>query len=296
MKPFLPFNNQLNLLKSRHLVIKSEKEAVLILKAENYYRLSGYFKLFTKPGSDDFVDGFSFYDLLKIYRFDTELRLLLNKYLAIVEIAARTRIAYNLARITCPDSYLNPSNFNNSSHHTIFIDEINKERRRSSRNPIVSHFVGENIPIWVLVEIMTFGVISKMFANLKKNLQNEICLSPEYEKVYVRQRYENYLQITCNLRNVCAHHGRLYGKRFPYNISLSRGDIDLFNKYGYAIPSNSSSSTFELIFAMFKLIPNNDDKKEFRKSLKKIFFKYRKYIDLKKLGFYNKWDLVLKEC
>ena len=100
-----------------------------------------------------------------------------------------------------------------------------------------------------------------MFVNLKKNLQNEIFFRLSIKRFMLDKDMKNYLQITCNLRNVCAHHGRLYGRRFPYNISLSRSDIDLFNKYGYAIPSNSSSSTFELIFAMFKLIPNSEEKK-----------------------------------
>ena len=285
MKPFRSFDNQISLLKTRHLIIKSEEDAKHKLKTENYYRLSGYFKLFTKHGTDDFVDGFSFKQLIKVYNFDFELRLLLDRFLAIVEINARTRIAYNLARVSSPDSYLDVNNFKDPTHHAYFINEMNNERRRSSRNPIVSHFVGQDIPIWVLVEIMTFGVISKMFANLKKNLQNAICYSPEYEKSYVRQRYENYLQTSCNLRNVCAHHGRLYGKIFPFNITLSNEDINLFNKYGYRIPLNSTSSAFELILAVSKLLVRECDKNQLVKSLKRLFFKYRRIIELNQIGF-----------
>lgn len=296
MKPFLSFDDQLSLLKKRNLIIRSEEDAKHILKTENYYRLSGYFKLFVKCGTDVFIDGFSFKQLLKIYYFDFELRLLLDRFLAIAEINARTRIAYNLARVSSPDSYLDVRNFSSAGFHASFINEINKERKRSSRNPIVSHFAGQDIPIWVLVEIMTFGVISKMYANLTKAFQNAICASPDYAKTYVRGRYENYLKIACDLRNICAHHGRLYGKRFPHNISLSKKDADLFKKYGFSTPSGSSSTAFELVFATTKLLENNDVKNKLVKLLKRLFHKYKRYISLDSIGFNNNWDLVLKEC
>lgn len=296
MKPFLNFDQQVALLLSRKLKIKNIDAAKNVLKAENYYRLSGYFKLFTKTGSDDFQDNFTFKKVLKVYEFDNKLRLLLDKYLAMVEISARTRIAYNLAKTTTPISYLDVRNFRDSSRHAAFIQDKDKEIRRNQRNPMISHYSTDSLPIWVLVEILTFGCLSKMYANLKPNLQNQISRSTDYEKVFHRDQYSSLLLAACNLRNVCAHHGRLYGKIFPYNISLSPSDQSLFNRYGISLPTGSSSNAFQLIFSLFKLLHNKTDRKKFINDLKIIFLKYSRYIDIKKLGFTKKWVAIYSKC
>ena len=298
MKPFQSFDNQVSILKSRKLIVKSDVELKNILKTDNYYRLSGYFKLFTEPQSDDFKSGFSFKTLLKIYNFDFELRILLSRYLSSAEINSRTRIAYLFSQVASPDGYLNPNNFWDLSRHRDFVNKIREEIAKNSRDPIVQHFTNleESIPIWALVEIMTFGVISKMFKNLKSNIQNTICRSSEYKRRYSVSEYSNYLQATTILRNICAHHGRLYGKMFPFNVCLSRNDRHIFSKYGYSMPFNSSSTLFFLIFALTKLIENDLMVKKLIKDLKHLFSKYRSYINLNNLGFYKNWNLVLLNC
>ncbi len=172
MKSFLSFDDQLKLLKTRHLHFKSETEAKEILKTENYYRLSGYFKMFTKPGTDDFVEGLSMKKLMKIYRFDEQLRTILTEYLGRVEIASKTRIAYNLAKVSFPTSYSDSSYFINSHYHSQFMDKVHGEIKHDAKNPIIKRFKGEAIPIWAIVEVLTFGTVSKMFANLKPHFKS----------------------------------------------------------------------------------------------------------------------------
>lgn len=294
MKPFLSFDDQLSLLKSRHLIVKNTEEAKKILKTKNYYRLSGYFKLFTKTGSDEFVESFSMKKLMKIYNFDAELRFLTNEYVSKVEIGSRTRIAYLLAKNTSPDSYLNPAYFDNAHHHTTFIDKVDEEKRKSSRNPIVVYHNGHTMPIWALVEILTFGVVSKMYANLKRNLRRLIAGSNDYEKSYLEQIYSNNLQMVCNLRNICAHHGRLYGKTFPYNLMLSHTDALVFGEYGVPTPTTSTSSPFHLFYALCNLLDSEKDVASFVKRIKRLFFRYRSIVDINMLGFPKKWAKLLK--
>ena len=163
MKQFLSFDNQLNLLKSRHLVIKSLEQAKSILMSENYYRLSGYFKMFTKNDSNDFVDGFSMKKLYMIYSFDACLRHLISEYVSKIEINSRTRIAYVLAKMTSPISYLDSSNFVDHSYHSNFINKIREELVRNRRNPIVAHHSGQQMPIWALVEYLHLAPFPKCF-------------------------------------------------------------------------------------------------------------------------------------
>lgn len=295
MKPFLSFNDQLCLLKSRHLYIKSEIETKDILKTENYYRLSGYFKMYTKPGSNDFINGFSFKKLMKIYNFDAELRILLDEFVARVEIETRTRIAYILAKTTSPCSYYNPSYFVNQLFHNKFLKRVNDEIDHNSKNPMIKHFNGQLIPIWVIVEILSFGTISKMFSNLKSNIRKEICNSGEYSRKYIEKIYKNNLQMVSNLRNICAHHCRLYGNHFPYNVSLSDCDVALFSEYGVPLPSDSTSTPFHLIFALCNLMNSEYERKRFVKKLKHLFFKYSSSIDIHELGFDKKWIKLLNK-
>lgn len=293
MKPFLSFNDQLCLLKSRHLYIKSEIKTKETLKTENYYRLSGYFKMYTKPGSDDFVNGFSFKKLMKIYNFDAELRILLDEYIARVEIESRTRIAYILAKTTSPSSYYDPSYFVNKSLHDNFMKHVATEIKRNSNNPMIKHFDGQLIPIWVIVEVLSFGTVSKMFSNLKPNIRKDICKSNDYSKVYIDKIFKNNLLMVSSLRNICAHHGRLYGRHFPFNLCLSDSDASLFSKYQVPIPSNSSGTPFHLIFALCNLMNSKHETIQFAKKLKHLFSKYKRCIDIHELGFDKNWIKLL---
>lgn len=296
MKPFTSFTEQLNKLKTRNMKITNTSQALMVLKEENYYRLSGYFKLFTKNGSDDFVDNFSFRKLLKIYNFDSELRIILDKYLAKIEINARTRIAYNLAKSSSPISYLDSNTFDKIDYFNDFIKNKEKEIKHNLRNPMINRYNTQDLPIWVLVEILSFGCLSRMFANLKSIYKTAITHSPDYKKSYFNSQYENLLLIASNLRNICAHHSRLYGKKYPFNISLTRLDTILFNKYKIPYPNGSASNAFELIFSIFKLLPNESSKEKLIFSLKMIFIKYGRFIDKEKLGFNKNWDKVFRKC
>ena len=141
--------------------------------------------------------------------------------------------------------------------------------------------------------ILTFGTVSKMFSNLKLNLRKAIASSNDYQARYREQVYTNNLQIVCNLRNICAHHGRLYGSLYPYNVLISNNDMMLFSRFGFPIPNNSTSNLFYLIFALCNLMMCEKDKKLFVKRLRLLFFKYRKYIDLNKIGFAKNWAKLL---
>ncbi len=296
IKFFKSFNDQINILKSRGLIISNEKQVENVLKNENYYRLSGYFKLFSKTGSDDFVEKTTFKKILAVYEFDEKLRILLDEFLVRIEINARTRIAYNFARTLSPDGYMDVTNFINSKKHNVFINNVNEEIGKNQRNPIIKRYKGVNLPIWCLVEFLTFGTLSKMYANLSKTNKIAISNAPDYIKKYNYVEYGNLLLMVTNLRNICAHHSRLYGNKFPYGLSLSTSDTNLFVKYGASLPTTSTSTPFELIFTVFKLLQSKKEKKLLVKRLKFLFFKYRHYIDISKLGFITKWYKVYLEC
>jgi abortive infection bacteriophage resistance protein len=94
-KPPLPINEQIDLLKSRGLVVADDGKLEYYLKNISYYHLSIYFKHFQKD--DIFYKGTNFEDVLRIYIFDNKLRLLLLELLERIEKSFKCRMAYELS-------------------------------------------------------------------------------------------------------------------------------------------------------------------------------------------------------
>lgn len=74
-KPPLSYQDQLNIWKDRGLLVKNESRAIRYLSNISYYRLSAYAIPFQKE-KDVFSSGTNFNDILSLYIFDRELRIL----------------------------------------------------------------------------------------------------------------------------------------------------------------------------------------------------------------------------
>ena len=204
-KPALSLAAQVELLKSRGLIVNNTTKAIKILSAVNYYRLSAYSLGLRKD--DIFFEGTTFEQIYQLYEFDTKLRHVLVSAIEIIEIKFRTKIAYYLAMEHDPMSYLDTSLFKDKIRHETFVAEFEREKERQKGTAFVKHYIdlynGE-MPIWVAVEICSFGMISRLFSNLKT----------KYQKRFVRdylsqpQGFNNYLiswlRCLVDVRNICA--------------------------------------------------------------------------------------------
>lgn len=115
-KKWQSFKDQVATLESRGMIFEDKAKAEYILSQVNYYRLSGYWysfriMLLDNLRSDDFIEGTKFDDVINIYLFDKQLRLLCLQALENIEMSLRTNIAHMLGRIS-PTAHLNPDNFN----------------------------------------------------------------------------------------------------------------------------------------------------------------------------------------
>ncbi|CEA10595.1 Abi family protein [Mycoplasma capricolum subsp. capripneumoniae] len=119
-KEFKTFEEQIEILKSRGLIISNEQKAIEILKQENYYNIvNGYKDLFLKKSLDNnkdiFIENTNFDELYSLFLFDRELRSILLKYILIFERDFKTIIAYNFSKKYNKnnriDSYLYPENY-----------------------------------------------------------------------------------------------------------------------------------------------------------------------------------------
>lgn len=302
VKPATTYEEQLAILKSRGLHVDCDAAAVRTLSSVNYYRLRGYYCHLQKQ--DQFVSGTSFTHLEMLHRFDSELRALLFPVLYDIEITARTRIAYDLAHNWGALEYRNADRFKTDSmdeekrnetakQHEELLQKINKELARS-KNCFVLHYrnsYGGNFPIWVAIEILSFGVLSTLYKNLPFNRKNEIAKTYDGVDAVL---LENWLHICADLRNICAHYDRIY-----YRPLLTAAKIETLTErlirqkctQNFTIRSNS---LFAYLLCVRRLV-HSDIWNAFYPALDALFQRYQPFVQEIHLGFPYQWKWFLAQ-
>jgi len=232
----------------------------------------------------------TFEQVFEIYCFDSELRGLLNIYLARIEISAKTKIAYSLANNHSPLSYKDSSLFVNINRFNDLAQVIDKDIQNQSQNESFIQHYGEEIPIWVAVEVFSFGLISRIFSSLNKPVQNEIT------KLFLLKRsvITSDLHALTTIRNICAHRGRLYDRHISIYPSLSSKTRQLLTNKEYNYVGNNGK-LFVSICAMIELLNSKDEANEFIDRLNSLVSRYINYLNLDCLGFPVCWKEILLE-
>ena len=171
--------------------------------------------------------------LERLYIFDFDLRRILNDLLEEVEVTVKTQIAYCLSHKLSPDFYLDSSYFFNEDNHKILIDKIETEKINNKTSPIVRRYDGETMPLWVLVELLPFGTISKMYSNLKYEYKKMVTGGNGNYYKYHHKALSSYLYVAVQLRNRCSHRARIYARYINAKMSYSQSDLLIFDKYSY---------------------------------------------------------------
>lgn len=217
------YPEQLAILKGRGLVVTDEARALHCLEHLNYYRLSAYrFPITVQGNPDQFLPGTTFDDLWNLYHFDRTLRQLVSEAVKRVEISVRSHWAYVLAHAHGPQAYEHAPVFRDPKRHTDALARLDEELERS-REDFVAHYRKRyqmaRPPIWAASEVMSFGLLSRFYENIKRNadrkrISTAYGLSPE--------TLESLLQHCSYIRNLCAHHSRLWNRRFTITLELPR--------------------------------------------------------------------------
>lgn len=279
-KPFLIYEKQLELLESRGLIVEDREKALSVLKSINYYRFSGY--SLTLRHNDKFYPGITFDNIYELYVFDEQFRSVIMKYCGIVEITFRSYISYFHSEKYMPLGYLSPLNFDDITRHSGFIVELNKEIERSDDYFVEHHKADLNsvFPFWVAIEVTSFGVLSKLYKNMKTEDRTEI--AKQYVK-FGRKYVENWLQCCSYVRNIAAHGGRFYNrllKACPVKVNAKR------------YPNVDNTSPFAFVIAIYNMLPSDRVKNMMMGDLKQCFSDYP-FALLKHMGFPTNWESML---
>ena len=220
-KPALKIEEQIVLLEGRGLAVGDRGSASRWLRRVSYYRLSAYFLPF--KNGETFRQGSSFEQILDLYKFDARLRLLVSQALGRVEIAIRTSVTYEMAHSTGPFGYADCENFIRSADHAKFMQQLSVEESRS-RETFVKHFrqkyhTETHLPIWMATELCSFGSLSMLYKNLRPVLQKRIAAEYEVPGTVLA----SWLHTLAYVRNLCAHHSRLWNRELAIKPSLPHG-------------------------------------------------------------------------
>ncbi|MET0017150.1 Abi family protein [Oscillibacter sp.] len=281
------YSDQIEMLKNRGLHFNDEAQAQVILSRVNYYRLVNAYSLglYSRTCDPDaepsYADGVSFFQIYDLYCFDTKLKQIVSSLIEPFELEFKTKLAYYLSLKYCSTCYLNPGIFESRSFYDNFIQELEREKRQQCRSPIIKHHdekYGGVLPLWVAVEILSFGAVSKMFKNLNGADRREFSrINYNIPEAYLT----SWLGCFVEARNICAHYGRLYNKNL---VSRARMFANYSSINGYKI--------FSVIFLLYKLVPDTSLKVSLAVRLEAMLAQHRS-VELNKIGFPENWSEIL---
>lgn len=267
-KIFKSLDEQIEIFKSKGLIINDIEKAKKILFKENYFFINGYRHLFMKTfNASKFIEGTTFEELYATFLFDRKIRNIMFKYILVIENNMKSIISYELSRkygIKEKD-YLNTKNFTQDSMKVRQVhDVINKMKRQIRVNgkshTATFHYLSNYgyIPLWILVKVLSFGLISELYNILKLDDQMEIA---EFYNLDI-ETLSIYLALLATLRNVCAHEDILYDHRSQRVIPDT--------KYHYLLGIDMTDDEYNFgkndLFAyiiIFKQMIEEDEFKEF---------------------------------
>lgn len=188
----------------------------------NYYRLSAYWWSFRKQGTgpqeklDEFIEGTEFDRVWDHYVFDQKLRILGIEAIERIEVATRTQLAYHHSRTWGPDAYAsNPASLPRHRNHTSFLEKLEELVKQNEKTPFVRHFLSKykksrHLPIWMAVELMSLGNVVSMYQGSDDNLRDQVANTVANVP---NATFASWLLTLLNVRNICAHHGRLWNRK-----------------------------------------------------------------------------------
>ena len=222
-KEFRTLDEQVDILKSKNLIIVDDEKVKEILLRENYFFINGYRTLFYDKNRK-FLNGTTFNELYSTFLFDRNLRNVLFKNLVVVENNIKSIISYQLSKKYGykEEDYLNPKNFTRDIKEARRVDDVlNKMKRQirinGEKHTATFHYMTKYkfVPLWILVKVLSFGLINELFGILKEEDKEEIARYYRIDKDTLKV----YVQLLSNYRNLCAHEDMVYDHNTQVFIS-----------------------------------------------------------------------------
>lgn len=285
----LSIDDQISRLKSLGLHFSNEEKAAKILSEISYFRFISYLRpLEADKISHQMKSNATFEKALSLYLFDNELRILLFSAIQKLEIALRTKI---IQKFSIEHGAFWFMDMSLADSELMFIDNVNsliREVSRSKEDFIREYFKKydkpEMPPAWKTLELASLGTLSKLYYNFadkkaKRQIAHDFNL-PNHEML------ESWMRSVAALRNYCAHHSRLWNRKFNAMPMLSNR---LRGAWINSTKDIESDRLYATICIIAYWLDSMDYKQEFKNSLSSLFQKYPT-IDYTAMGFPPNWE------
>lgn len=291
LKKALTFDEQIKKMKSHGIVITDEKKAKEILEYVNYYRFTGYALQFRKDSSgSDYIEGTKFETVYHLYKVDEILRDTFRRYIEKVEVYYRTQIAYgfSISKCTQPhyDQHYDENNFFYKKGYQEVMDNFGREKNYYKDSLIVKHHKIKylsKMPLWVIVELMSFSNLSKLYGSMYYSEKDVIASAIGVG----RDTLENHLHCLSVLRNKCAHAARMYNTDFnppaKFTTAFLRKHTEMKN-----------NSLFAYTLVLLKRLPDEESKRSLIQTMDTLIDEYKDDIDMTLIGFPEKYLEIMK--
>lgn len=304
-KIFKNLDEQLEILRSKGLIIKDEEYAKKILLKENYFFISGYRHLFMMGNGKDYAHNTTFDELYATFNFDRHLRNIMFKHILIIENNIKSILSYQLSKKYGykEKDYLDENNFNTDPIRIKQVRDVLSKMKRQIRintknHSATMHYISNYgyIPMWVLVKVLSMGIVGEFYSVLKYEDQKPI--NDHYG--IDGESFSIYLSILSNYRNLCAHEDILYDyrtqRRIPDSIYHEKLEIPrVEGEYIYG-----KNDLFAVIIILKKML----DEDEFRELINEIGYEIDRLdgkVDavplnkiLNRIGFPDHWREILE--
>lgn len=305
IKQWLNFSDQANLLQSRGLQIQDITRLEHYLSRIGYYRLSGYFYVFRQWDNakqqllDTFIPHSDFEDVLSLYLFDKKLRLLALDALERIETAVKVDISHLLGEKD-PLAYRNPvyfdgkftktqSNKTQSRHQQWldYVDNLVKKAQKRNATYVLHNFEKYgDLPVWAVCGVWDFGSMSKLYEGMKRSDRDNIAHKYGVAK---GKTFSQWLKSLNEIRNICAHHDRLW------NVRIVMKSPPIQEPYWQDLDNTRVFFYFCVMKQMLDVLcPNSQWDRRFADLLKEFPKHSNQKINLKVFGLiddYHVWEL-----
>ena len=284
-KPYLSYQAQIELLKSRGMELADEAKALHLLKRISYYRLSVYWRpLLLDKQNFVFKPNANFETVFALYKFDRELRRLLLSELEKIEIAVRSQMAYTLSMAHGSFWIEDESLFADVEKHRATLAKIHGELSRSDEEFIISFkasYSNSLPPSFITLEITSFGALSRLYESLKAGAAKR-----EIAQAFgmADKALASWLHSFVYIRNVCAHHARLWNKPLQIQPLFPRRMQHTWLKD----KSVCNNRIYYILSMVIYFLNVANPKHTFKQKLESLFTKYPN-VDRAAMGFPAGW-------
>lgn len=268
--------------------MSDEDMAIKQLASISYFRLASYWKLYeTDTVTHQFINGTRLEDVVSLYNFDKELRTIIFTAIQDIEVALRTRIIHFFSLEHGAFWFMDATKFNNLSIFNACLENIQNELSRSREEFLQEHFARYDSPsmppVWKTLEVVSFGNLSKLYANMKDNdVKKKVAKSmglPKYEYM------ESWMRSITVLRNCCAHHGRVWNRRYPTMPQMPARLPLAWADTSRVRPMKLYAQLCVILYLEQSIVPNSNIKDK----LLKLLADYPQ-VSVRRMGFPNGWE------